>query len=267
MPSPVEAWLAGALCCYPKGFIPSMDTPHDQPPEWARCHVRAEVPQAKVYNHCKKHGYKRCEEMARANGPRKPLLHGHQSGQCNECVQDWNTTRGLAYTRESVARNRAKNRAYWADHDPFLEHPTGVKECRRKHGLLPLSAFWRDSNQTDGLRQLCRECDNATGETRDDRNAWRELARTRPPCAYCGDPSEHIDHVVPVSKGGRDVKTNYLPSCSADNLSKRDKYVYDWLLGAENRPDEDKPVHYRTWDAPFIKELFAEIERGTDVCP
>lgn len=159
------------------------------------------------------------------------------------------------------------NREYWAERNPYLEHPTGFKECRRKHGTLPISSFSWVRQNPDGLNSACRECANAIGETRADREAWRGLARTRPPCAYCGEPSEHIDHVVPVSRGGRNVASNYLPACAADNLSKSNKWVYDFLFGAEHVPDRAKPNHYRTWDASLIRELFAEIERDLDACP
>jgi len=48
-------------------------------------------------------------------------------------------------------------------------------------------------------------------------------------CAY-GDenPAEHLDHVVPLSKGGGDVEHNMLPACAACNLSKGAKTLAQW---------------------------------------
>lgn len=166
-----------------------------------------------------------------------------------------------ARERVADAKWRAANRAYWATRDPWLEHPTGRKECRRGHGSLPVSAFSRDSARADGLRRDCRECADATGETKADREAWRELARIRPPCVYCGGPSEHTDHVIPASRGGRDIASNYAPACAADNLSKNDRWVFDFLFDTTLEPDEAKPTAFKTWDARFLAELFVELAR------
>lgn len=163
--------------------------------------------------------------------------------------------------REKQRSYHQTNTAYWADHNPYLEHPTGRKECRRKHGLLPVSAFPRHALRADGLSNTCRECCNTTGETRSDRAAWAELVRTRPPCIYCGEKSAHVDHVIPVSRGGRDIASNYAPACARCNMSKSGSWAFDWIFGIPaGAPDELKPAAYKTWDAVFIAELFAEAE-------
>lgn len=53
---------------------------------------------------------------------------------------------------------------------------------------------------------------------------WRsELAGGR--CHYCGHafPADKLtmDHVVPVSRGGRSIKSNVVPCCAACNKSKK----------------------------------------------
>lgn len=41
-------------------------------------------------------------------------------------------------------------------------------------------------------------------------------------CAYCGVPGgTHMDHVVPLSRGGENTAANVAPACRACNLSKR----------------------------------------------
>lgn len=49
-------------------------------------------------------------------------------------------------------------------------------------------------------------------------------------CAYCDAPAEHLDHVVPISKGGADAAYNLLPACADCNLTKSDKSLADWAL-------------------------------------
>lgn len=47
-------------------------------------------------------------------------------------------------------------------------------------------------------------------------------------CAYCGGPYEHLDHVIPLSRGGTAWPANLRPACRKCNLSKRDKLLSEW---------------------------------------
>jgi 5-methylcytosine-specific restriction endonuclease McrA len=53
----------------------------------------------------------------------------------------------------------------------------------------------------------------------------------RNPCLYCGAPSEHIDHIVPLSRGGRHSIGNLTGSCAPCNLSKGAKFITEWKKG------------------------------------
>lgn len=60
---------------------------------------------------------------------------------------------------------------------------------------------------------------------------WRRLvARYRGCCVYCGERSTklHMDHVIPLSRGGRHAIGNVLPSCKSCNLSKSAKLLAEW---------------------------------------
>jgi len=48
------------------------------------------------------------------------------------------------------------------------------------------------------------------------------------PCAYCGIPSKHIDHVIPISKGGSHSIGNLVGACAPCNLSKGSKLITEW---------------------------------------
>lgn len=49
-------------------------------------------------------------------------------------------------------------------------------------------------------------------------------------CAYCGKKTFnlHGDHVIPVSKDGKTIKSNIISACPRCNLSKRDKDMEEW---------------------------------------
>lgn len=51
------------------------------------------------------------------------------------------------------------------------------------------------------------------------------------PCFYCGTRAEPLalDHVVPISKGGRHSIGNLVSACKSCNSSKNDKYLAEWL--------------------------------------
>ena len=48
-------------------------------------------------------------------------------------------------------------------------------------------------------------------------------------CAYCGETSNTIDHIIPKSKGGADVSENVVDCCKSCNSSKSNKDLCDFL--------------------------------------
>jgi hypothetical protein len=70
---------------------------------------------------------------------------------------------------------------------------------------------------------------------------WQQIVnRFGGRCAYCGVKPEiiHMDHVVPLSKGGRHAAPNCLPACPKCNLTKHAMFLSVWRyrgrrLGAE----------------------------------
>jgi 5-methylcytosine-specific restriction endonuclease McrA len=61
--------------------------------------------------------------------------------------------------------------------------------------------------------------------------SWKSLEKAQ--CRWCNDffsPNEcHIDHIVPLSKGGAHCLTNLAIACAKCNLSKGCKLPADWL--------------------------------------
>lgn len=62
---------------------------------------------------------------------------------------------------------------------------------------------------------------------------WREQLR-RGICHYCGKEvgaeALTMDHVVPVARGGRSVRTNCVPCCKECNNSKRARTPAEQIL-------------------------------------
>jgi 5-methylcytosine-specific restriction endonuclease McrA len=60
---------------------------------------------------------------------------------------------------------------------------------------------------------------------------WRKiLNRFQGRCAYCGVVPDvlHMDHVVPISKGGRHAPANVVPACQKCNLTKHAMFLSVW---------------------------------------
>ncbi len=54
-------------------------------------------------------------------------------------------------------------------------------------------------------------------------------ALRRDPCAYCGEPSEHLDHITPRSRGGDDTVFNLTAACKACNSTKGTRSLLAYL--------------------------------------
>jgi 5-methylcytosine-specific restriction endonuclease McrA len=50
------------------------------------------------------------------------------------------------------------------------------------------------------------------------------------PCSYCGAPAEHIDHIVPLRRGGSGDWDNLTAACAACNMSKSTKSLLAFML-------------------------------------
>lgn len=48
-------------------------------------------------------------------------------------------------------------------------------------------------------------------------------------CAYCGGSFDHIDHIIPISKGGYHCLSNLRPACKKCNQEKHNKSLKEWL--------------------------------------
>ena len=61
---------------------------------------------------------------------------------------------------------------------------------------------------------------------------WWKNRRARGRCQYCGAsfPARELtmDHVVPLVRGGKSVKSNLVPCCKACNMLKQDLVPSEW---------------------------------------
>lgn len=56
---------------------------------------------------------------------------------------------------------------------------------------------------------------------------WKRQGRT---CAYCPNPAETVDHVVPLKRGGTNFEGNLTPACRRCNSRKGALLVVEFRL-------------------------------------
>lgn len=122
-----------------------------------------------------------------------------------------------------------------------------LKLCGRCTVRKPLSAFSRHARTADGLQPYCRDCSRelnarhrgTTAEAVLERRAAREVRQSEAayvaamladPCAYCGEPSEALDHITARSRGGDDHWSNRAGICASCNSAKHTRGLI-WFLG------------------------------------
>ena len=70
-------------------------------------------------------------------------------------------------------------------------------------------------------------------------------------CAYCDKEldtkSATIDHIVPKYKGGHNVKSNMICSCSKCNRSKGSVLLEDWYNPSNSCYSEERLVKIKHW--------------------
>lgn len=123
------------------------------------------------------------------------------------------------------------------------------KQCSRCETILPETNFDIRKDSVDGLNYLCKECSRNKAHTRRDLvvNSSASLIEEHEKvdrsfimflketynfcCGYCGIKPNvlHIDHIMPLSKGGRHIKSNLIPACKTCNSKKASKLPEIWF--------------------------------------
>ena len=114
--------------------------------------------------------------------------------------------------------NKAK-RLYW--------HFGGGKEKKKEWSLRNYDKIYSYAVAGKAKRRaLCNKFNLSHAEFR----TWKE---SQPKvCVYCNvkcEDSFHVDHIVPLSRGGEHAISNLAIACPTCNLSKNNKLVEEWI--------------------------------------
>jgi 5-methylcytosine-specific restriction endonuclease McrA len=111
-----------------------------------------------------------------------------------------------------------------------------IREADRARKREPNREYHREYSR--GWRERNRERTSNYDRCRDRKRAhgpYVDVLRSDP-CSYCGDPMEHVDHIEPSSKGGRNEWPNFTASCGRCNSSKGAKNLLFFLMDKRDTP-------------------------------
>ncbi len=153
------------------------------------------------------------------------------------------------YRQKNKERLRKKDRLYYlANREKFAEHNRRYREANKealaeynrlyhqanKEAKAEYYRRWRTENQDKRrVHELKRQALKRDGEGFEDvADMWQMYEDQGGLCAYCEEPlfgDFHIDHMVPLSRGGADDWTNYAIACPTCNLRKHAKTLEDFM--------------------------------------
>ncbi len=149
--------------------------------------------------------------------------------ECNrKYMRKWrseNQEEAREYKKSWYESNKSRVSEY--NHTYHLSHPP------RRTSNPENQRIWREANR-ERWRALKR-ADEAkrrallSKSTVDPVTADQLSSILKNPCIYCGKPSKHIDHFMPLCRGGSHTIDNLVPSCVSCNLSKGSKIPTEWL--------------------------------------
>jgi len=140
----------------------------------------------------------------------------YHNGGGKEKNQEWtekNRNKVNSYSRNRAKRARAEN-------------PEKARAERRKYYSTPYGKQAIDSSR-DRRRRNLKEYKKVLDKE------IRSLMSS--PCVACGNPEVTIDHIIPISKGGRHSVGNIQPMCRKCNGSKGSKLNFEWRVWRERQ--------------------------------
>ncbi len=119
---------------------------------------------------------------------------------------------------ERIRRWKAENPGKSAEYSRSWRerHPERVQEVRSEWYQSHID----EERERGRLRRVRNDPETAT---------YVKILRLDP-CSYCGDPHEHVDHVIPVFSGGENHWTNFTSACATCNQAKSTEPLLIFLL-------------------------------------
>jgi hypothetical protein len=149
----------------------------------------------------------------------------------NAKAREWQSSPARKAARRAYLKANADKRQAWAREDR-LRNPERYARYWKQ---------WAEANPEAvaelGRIRRARKLGNPDSIGVSVRDWERLVGRYRGCCAYCGETAEplHMDHVVPLAKGGRHAIGNVLPACGRCNVRKHAMFLSVWRYRGRRR--------------------------------
>lgn len=154
-----------------------------------------------------------CSRSCKTRAAEQRLRTGTEAGRARNAER---------YRKERAKRLKYARRQYWDNR----EERTAYSRAWRKANP--------DKRQVQHENRRARKIGNP-GFVAVTATDWERIRiRFGFCCAYCGERPDQVvmDHVVPLSRGGRHSPANILPACAPCNGAKAAKFLSEWRLKA-----------------------------------
>lgn len=141
----------------------------------------------------------------------------------NALMRAWRKANREKVRQEAKERRNAKK----------LLDPEGYAEGLRRQYQRQKPKTPEQSRRTNLARRKRKM--GAPGTASDEQIRWR-IGFYGGRCAYCGAGFEHIDHVIPLSRGGSNWPANLRPACGKCNREKHNRRLQEWAASKHIRP-------------------------------
>jgi 5-methylcytosine-specific restriction endonuclease McrA len=111
-----------------------------------------------------------------------------------------------------------------ADAEYYAAHPEKFQAYRRENA---------DAIRLNNAKRRALQLANTPKDELLTLAQWREIEEYFDhSCAYCGRKLERltVDHVIPLTQGGKHTKENVVPSCQHCNSSKYNRTPLQWAM-------------------------------------
>ena len=149
----------------------------------------------------------------------KTLKSGLNSS-CKECIK----ARSKIQYQKHLAQRLQDKSVYRETHRADLRE----KAAEYRKQSWDVNKLWRTSNREKIRLTAARRRARVRGNTIGLVTVRDVKSMLTKPCTYCGNKSEHIDHVIPLARGGSHSLGNLAPACQPCNLQKNKKFVIEW---------------------------------------
>ena len=213
--------------------------------------------------------YAQCKEC-RTKKRREQYLNNREKALCqnkqwkennkerrNEVHKKWytqNKERILHHSRvmyhANIDKERERNKKYRESHKEtrnikrrerhLLINEKENKQSREwylnnKDKHLENGRKWRKNNRDKArsITERYRAAKFSNGGSYTQRDVCKKYAMQMGKCFYCGESLKnnyHVDHVVPLSRGGSNYCGNIVISCPSCNSSKGNKFLIEWKV-------------------------------------